>query len=82
MKIKPEHYAELERIFLGARPLAEPLAEYLKAGNSAKRWRWDVLYLAKASNWICQNLYPYLNDDHIDTALRRIVASQHPLNTK
>jgi len=39
---------------------------------SPMRYRWDLLYAAKLSTWICNNLYSYLNDDHIDTALRKI----------
>ncbi len=40
----------------------------------AKRLRWDLLYIAIGSRWICDNLYSYMNDDHIDTALRAIMA--------
>jgi hypothetical protein len=40
-----------------------------------KRYRWDLLYGAKLSQWVCDTLYPYgINDTHIDTALRQIVA--------
>ncbi len=40
-----------------------------------KRARWDLIYKAGLSKWICDNLYPYLDDSHVDTALRRIVAA-------
>lgn len=39
-----------------------------------KRYRWDLLYEANLSKWICDNVYPYANDTHLDTALRSIVA--------
>ena len=39
---------------------------------SDMRYRWDLLHISVPSKWICDNLYPYLNDDHIDTALRKI----------
>jgi len=47
--------------------------DYAARGLSAKRLRWDVLYASKFP--IC-SLYSYLNDDHIDTALRAIVGAQ------
>jgi hypothetical protein len=44
-----------------------------KAKDVEKRLRWDLLYLSGLSKWICDNLYTYLNDEHIDTALRAIM---------
>lgn len=41
--------------------------------NKAKRFRWDCFQAAHLSKWACDNLYAYVNDDHIDTALRQIV---------
>lgn len=38
-----------------------------------KRIRWDWMGGSVSSGWICDNLYHYLNDTHIDTALRSIV---------
>lgn len=83
MKIQADHYAELKAIIS---PLAEkikPHREYLikegKAQDIEKRLRWDLSYAAKATPWICANLYPYLNDTHLDTALRHIVAELESL---
>ena len=45
---------------------------YKEKGLSTKRMRWDLLHRAKLTPWMCANLYPYLNKDNIDTALRRI----------
>jgi hypothetical protein len=39
-----------------------------------KRLRWDFLYTTPGSQWVSDNLYPYLDDTHIDTALKSIVA--------
>ena len=72
--MKSEHYEELQGAISSA-VIPDQMgseAEYLAAGNTLKRYRWDRLWIAKQSNWICQNLYPYLNDDHIDTALRQM----------
>ena len=53
--------------------------KYRDGGLSHKRFRWDLLWAAIPSKWICDNLYTYINDDHIDTALRNIVQPYHPV---
>ncbi len=45
-----------------------PRAELCK--DLDKRYRWDLLH---ASRFPVTNLYSYMNDTHIDTALRSIV---------
>lgn len=92
MKIKPEHYAHM-RDAIAALPFtpAERRATILEKqperygnggpGDLEKRVRWDMLWAAVGSSWICDNLYregvngPYtgVNDTHIDTALRAIM---------
>ena len=71
MKITMPHYNHLARSIQPAID-ATPLQAYRDAGLSDKRYRWDMTYKAGLSGWICDELYPYLNDDHIDTALRSI----------
>ena len=74
MKIKPEHFEKLKTDCLQVmHDNPDAKEEYKVAGLSEKRFRWDLLYAAKLSPWICDNLYSYLNDEHIDTALRKIV---------
>jgi hypothetical protein len=43
---------------------------YKVNGLSDERFRWDCLYI---SRFDVSELYAYLNDSHIDTALKRIV---------
>lgn len=38
-----------------------------------KRLRWDLFYFAMPVAWDSKELYGYLNDNHIDTALRKIM---------
>lgn len=39
-----------------------------------KRLRWDMMWGAVNSSWVCDNIYPIgMHDTHIDTALKRIV---------
>ena len=73
MKIKPEHYEHM-RAAIAPSDTARLRDEYRALALSSKRYRWDLTYAAKLSPWICDNLYAYLDDTHIDTALRRIVA--------
>jgi hypothetical protein len=40
--------------------------------DGSMRDRWDALSAAGLIPWVCSTLYPYLNDNHIDTALRAI----------
>ncbi len=72
MKMTPEHYQHLRDAIT---PLDTPehRSAYAAKGYTAKRYRWDLMYAARLSQWACDNLYSYLNDDHIDTALKRIV---------
>lgn len=80
MKMTPEHYAKLEagcKAVIAAHP--DIAATYAKAGLTPKRRNWDILDAATidgvtGSQWVC-SLYSYLNDDHVDTALRRIMAN-------
>lgn len=71
MKIKPEHYEYMKAAIL-SNGKAPTLPDYLAKGLSEKRWRWDLMYMANLSRWVCDNVYSYANDDHIDTALRQI----------
>ena len=44
----------------------------LKAALKALGWTQAQL-AEKLTPWICDNLYSYLDDSHVDTALRAIV---------
>lgn len=72
MKIKPEHYDTIREAVQTADAEYPSIRASYEAGEiSAKRFRWDLLMAARMSPWVCDNIYPYANDDHIDTALRR-----------
>lgn len=51
-----------------------PRAEFTKDVN--KRYRWDLLFAAggrfREGNFMTE-LYKYLNDSHIDTALKKLI---------
>nr|WP_232355769.1 hypothetical protein [Burkholderia sp. M701] len=77
MKIKSEH---LETLRTAITPLDTDGHRQVSiaANHSDMRYRWDLLRVARIDGmggiaWTCAILYPYLNDEHIDTALRNIV---------
>ena len=48
---------------------------YESRGLTPKRLRWDILRNAGLMNFVCDILYKYLDDSHIDTALRTVMRS-------
>jgi len=78
MKIIPSHLAYIENAIGKIAPqdvkvLRAAIVQEGRAKDVEKRLRWDLSYRAGLSQWFCTNVYPYANDDHIDTALRAIV---------
>lgn len=47
--------------------------KYRLGGYSNKRYRWDLLSAAGLTGFLCDELYKYLYDSHVDSALQRIV---------
>lgn len=85
MKIKPEHVEEMRAGFAtwlaenpgltqAHRASLQTLPRYQPNGDGDidKRIRWDVLRVSKGSAWLCDSIYPYANDAHVDTALRML----------
>jgi len=77
MKMTIEDYAHVRdacKAVRDAQPTITPeLYEQKGIGEDPrKRFRWDLLH---ASQFDVCSLYHYLNDTHIDTAMRRIVSS-------
>ena len=78
MKMKETHYEQLknEILCLGTNRIAThrlALQRDSRVKDLEKRFRWDLLWATGQSKWITDVLYSYLNDTHIDTALRSIV---------
>lgn len=72
MKIKPEHVQHM-RDALSKFDTDFYRSRYLAAGLSTKRFQWDALRAAGLISWLCDVVYPYANDDHVQTALNRII---------
>lgn len=78
MKIKQDHYNHIKQA-IDAIPekLKQSHFESLKLDNRVKdinkRFRWDCFNYANLTQYACDTLYSYINDNHIDTALKSIV---------
>jgi len=88
MKIQPVHYQAIKAKFVAnLAKFAEHRAFLLSPENKrpAKdiemRLRWDALNQLFGAKYICDTLYPYLNDTHIDSALRNIMAEIEAAHT-
>jgi hypothetical protein len=79
VKITDEHRATMRdairkhvgELFDAGLPHRE--AQWLSSGHTARRYRWDIARGANLIPFICNTLYRYANDTHIDSALRAIV---------
>lgn len=78
MKMQAAHYAHiLNAIAAIPRDKAAAHKEALKSDprvkDQAMRYRWDLFWAVRQESKIIHELYQYLNDTHIDTALKSIV---------
>lgn len=74
MKIKPEHFEECRKMLEhNGLDTTENRARYKAAGLSDMRYRWDIFRLSGGIEFLCKELYKYMNDEHMDTALRKLV---------
>ena len=81
MKIRPEHleYMNMKIFsFLDEHPNMQekyekgefPRSENVK--DLQKRFNFDLYHFSIKASWVCENLYPYIDDTHIASALRAI----------
>lgn len=72
MKIKPEHLEHMRQA-LAKLDGDFHRSRYQAAGLSTKRYQWDLLRAARLMPWVCDTLYTYMDDMHIQTALNKLV---------
>lgn len=72
MKMTPEHFSHLQHNLLKY-DTEFHRSRYIAAGLSTTRYQWDMVRHAGLMSWVCDTLYSYLNDTHIQTALNKIV---------
>ena len=72
MKITTQHYdklkTEMDKVVND-----DVKATYKANGLSKIRFAWDVLHAIVPIDFVCKDLYEYLDDSHINTAILRIV---------
>lgn len=75
--MKAKHFNMLKAMVQSSPRFAERM-EYSAAGLSDKRYRWDCLWSidSKWKNEWFSEVYSYLNDNHIDTALKHITGTR------
>jgi len=74
MKMTNQHFTQISSLLdscISKSQLSELQVEYKQHDLSEKRLRWDIFNACVPLPFICQVLYKYLNDEHIDTALRK-----------
>lgn len=81
-----DHYNRLVRVInYGVSQVPPVLDTYEKAGRTQKRYRWDLLFYSLNKSIedgstdgvnLMSEMYRYMNDSHIDTALRRITRTK------
>ena len=70
LKIRREHIQAI-RETIAPYASAELFQSYQAKDLSHKRYRWDLLWKSKFD--VCNLIYPYANDEHIDSVLRFLV---------
>lgn len=67
MKMTPNHYNVLKNAILSLPPIP-------RNGHTDMRYRWNLFHLANPGPSLpLRFLHEFYNDNHIDTALRKIV---------
>lgn len=75
MRIKKEHYDQIRSNIMSLDKDAVLRHKGLLLGKDRnRRFYWDLLYASTKSAWVCDNVYPYADDNHLETALRKIVS--------
>ena len=72
MKMKPEHLAHI-KASVSKLDTEFHRSRYQASGLSTKRYQWDMVRAAELMPWVCNTLYAYLDDQHIQTALNRAI---------
>lgn len=77
MKITAEHYKRIRDELALRKDAIIARSELIdndpRVKDISMRVRWDALYMAGLMQFICSEVYPYANDTHVDTALRKVM---------
>lgn len=77
MKIQNEHYEymknEIKKVPCKVAYHRECLVKSAKFNDLETRLAWDFFRAAKLDKFACDTLYKYLDDNHINTAVKKII---------
>ena len=72
MKIQPQHFQQLKNALAVISPTVK--TRYRKEGKSTQRFVWDCFWhVCYQCLFDPAQLYEYMNDSHIETALRKVL---------
>ena len=76
MKVTAEHYKVITEHFRKFTTIqvidhAEFIRTEGKAKDESKRLRWDIMHYSGLTPFLCDTLYKYCDDTHVDTALKQ-----------
>lgn len=82
MKIRQEHYEHIKQAIQAIdkeqlEAHKQAVKESGKYKDFATRILNDCLFHTVPASWVCDNLYPYMDDTHIASALRKINKELH-----
>ena len=85
MKMKAAHYVTIRDAFTRLARLSPTVRRlYRESGNTETRFLWDAFRAAmiedRTEGWIARVLNAYLNDSHIETALRKAADEAWPMD--
>ena len=72
MKITAEDFKVLQEM-MAPNDTAFHRDRYKAAGYSTVRYQWDLARHSGAMKFVCDKLYSYLNDSHIQSAFNKII---------
>ena len=80
MKITKEHYSHMKQAIacVWTKEKHDAHRAFIvnegKSNDVERRLRFDWMYYAGLNKFICNDIYAYANDEHINTALKNIVS--------
>lgn len=72
MKITKQHY-QIMQSAINSVDTPERRQTYFAQCTSLRGYQWYLLKVAGLSPFICDEIYKYANDDHIQTVLNKVV---------
>jgi len=78
MKILPEDYEymkeRIEKVWRYREEVKKSIKNDSRVKDFDRRFRWDMFHLAHLTPFVVSKVYKYADDNHIDTALKKIMA--------